>query len=82
MYGKSCVGVVADSGALLYAVIQGVDDDNRQELAEALSNMRSDRMGHDSIYYFPGCEYCADHEEEDEEYAEDGDEDGDEEAVA
>lgn len=66
MRGQSCLAVTGDDiGALLFALVHGVTDENRAEVAESVSNLTTDALGRGKIFYFPGTSFV-DEEEEDE----------------
>ncbi len=53
MFGDKCLGIVTDDvGDVFEAVINGVDDDNRDEVARAMRGLRTDSMGLSTIVYF------------------------------
>jgi len=66
MYGKACVGVVAEDLSSFLSffafLVRCLDDDND---IEKIANVRQDSMGRQTIYYWPSIE-----SEEDEESAE------------
>jgi len=57
MYGKACVGVVAEDFASFLAffaiLVRNLEDDND---IESLTNVRQDSMGRQIIYYWPSIE--------------------------
>ncbi len=61
MNGRSCLGVDAKSlGQFLSVLVEGtVHLENREvrDLAEEVSNIKTDSMGMGMIIYFPGVEY-------------------------
>jgi hypothetical protein len=58
MYGASCLGVdVSREKELIRALVEHVDDENREEVQEAIGLMTVDSMGRDIIVYFPGIKY-------------------------
>lgn len=70
MYGKTCLGVVTENLAeLIAALIEGTNDDERKEVAEAIRTMQMDSFGRDTIVYFPKIQFQEDEfiEGEDEE---------------
>lgn len=59
MYGRECFGVTLknDADMLLFMLeLADVLEDDRETVKELAQNMRSDNMGLDYIYYFPGWE--------------------------
>lgn len=71
MFGRSCLGTEADLGEFLVVLVYGTNDENQDELAETVQNIRTDSMGLGGIFYFPGTKYVSDEEDEDEEDADD-----------
>lgn len=58
MYGSQCLAiVVADWRDVLYTIVEGVDDENRDALAEAVSKVKLDSMGREMVVYFPGIPF-------------------------
>jgi len=61
MYGRKCLGVEFDGnnglGRILAAIIYGTNDDNREDLADAVKNTCTDSMGLGIIVYFPNVPY-------------------------
>lgn len=55
MYGEKCLAVNADSlGQVLSVIVRECPDDARDEVADALHDVRWDSMGRDQIVvYFP-----------------------------
>lgn len=50
MYGATCLGIDTGRGclgALMAAIVANTDDDNREEVADGLRDMRTDSMGWD-----------------------------------
>ena len=80
MYGKECLGIDIDRGALGGTIADLVDHvfgtfdldkdsdlDAVTAITEALRRMASDSMGMGMIYYFPGIPFTDDRETEDDE---------------
>lgn len=60
MYGAQCFGVIASGIETFSLFVHELtyvaalkDDDTVNDITSLLSNLRSDSMGLDSIYYFP-----------------------------
>lgn len=57
MYGRCCLGVDLyqgqSLGSLIAVLITEVDEDDREDVAEAVQGMLTDSMGLGSIVYFP-----------------------------
>ena len=61
MYGRACLGVAVDNvGRLLSGIVHEVNDDNREEIAEAFRGMAMDSLGLGTIVYFPEVTYVSD----------------------
>jgi hypothetical protein len=55
MYGASCFGIIGDLrlyGNFILALSIYVDDID--EMTDLVNRVRTDSMGHDTIFYFPG----------------------------
>ena len=62
MYGKRSLAVNIDDGnigRLVALIISAVNDESREELADAVKTMAMDSMGHGLVVYFPGVPYDA-----------------------
>ena len=67
MYGKKCLGIVANSQKFLADIINGIaakfdlyddlDKSDRAELFSALLDYKTDSMGLSTIYYWPSIPY-------------------------
>lgn len=68
MCGKECLAVVTGQtpGELFAGVLRGLAEtaEDIEGLADSVERMRSDSMGHDAVYYFPGTEYTDEDEDE------------------
>ena len=55
MYGETCLGVDIPYGVgdLMATLILAVDEDDRDDVAEAVETLRMDSMGLGQIVYFP-----------------------------
>lgn len=69
MYGKTCFGLIygGSVGQLCACFLRGLDDDTMDEMADLFDEMRTDSMGYDTIYYFPGWTLDEDEDSEDDE---------------
>ena len=71
MYGKECLGVSIDRGGLgnfIADVLENLDTDRVEEIAEAFRHLSTDSLGLGMIAYFPGVPYngsSSDDEDED-----------------
>lgn len=65
MYGKTCLGIVADSAQFVMSFILDVQQDD-PDLAAILSSqpMRTDDMGLSIILYWPGISFDAEDNDE------------------
>ena len=70
MGGKRCVAVRSTLEKVLAAIIYGVTDSNREELAEACRRVETDNLGHDIVVYFPYVEFEEEEDESDEDESE------------
>lgn len=71
MYGKECFGLVIEqlgnSYTQLMRLAVKLSEANEETLLDRITNnVRADNMGMDAIIYFPGVEWGADDEEEEE----------------
>lgn len=68
MYGSQCLGVEVNMdhslGDLLGEIVAYVDDDNRDEISDALRKLRTDSLGLGEIVYFPGVPFTEEDDEE------------------
>ena len=79
MFGRTCFGLVysGTAGQLCACFLRAMDDDGTgtaQELADLLDDMRTDSMGYDTIYYFPGWELEESEDPKDEDWDDEEDE--------
>lgn len=59
MYGETCLAVEVDSsvGAIVALIVSETTDENRDDLVEAMQELRTDAMGMGQVAYFPGIRY-------------------------
>jgi hypothetical protein len=72
MFGKECVGVQVDNlGEFFAEVIYGLEPDDermdKETLAEAFRNMKTDELGRGMVVYFPKVKWEDSYEPSDEE---------------
>ena len=69
MYGKTCISCVIQSniGVFFSRILFSVSGDacEREDVAEAFIDMKTDSLGYDTVVYFPGTEYSKEDDEED-----------------
>ena len=67
MFGKTCLGIVANNiGKAVAAILRNIDDpDVIEEFAGVLENLHTDSMGKSSIFYFPNFEFGETEDEDD-----------------
>lgn len=71
MYGAQCLAVVGGSLLeIMAAIVEGclyeaadMAPDDRTDIEDAMRQMRTDAMGHDTVVYWPSVPYCRTGEE-------------------
>ena len=60
MYGKTCLGVVVENqNSFISLIMENIDDENLEDIADKFLGMKIDNIGRDYIIYFPNIEYVA-----------------------
>jgi hypothetical protein len=66
MYGDKCFGIVGDTGCYTKFMMMLYANPDTQDISwEIVDDVRTDSMGYDTIFYFPGVTVVDDEEDED-----------------